>query len=56
MVNGDSGSNAGICADDPMAFPLHMCSGFPAERVEQMIMTSLDDITMITHAIEGGNI
>ena len=37
-----------------MAFPLHMCSGFPIERVEQMIMTSLDDVTMIAHAIEGG--
>ena len=37
-----------------MAFPLHMHSGFPVERVEQTIMTSLDDITMIAHAIEGG--
>ena len=35
----------------PMAFPLHMCSGLPAEKVEQMIVTSLDDNTMITHAI-----
>ena len=31
-----------------------MCSGLPAEKVEQMIMMSLDDITMITHAIWGG--
>ena len=29
-------------------------SGFPIERVEQMTVTSLDDITMIAHAIEGG--
>ena len=38
----------------PMAFPLCMCSGFPVERVEQMIVTSLDDVTMIAHAIWGG--
>ena len=37
-----------------MVFPLHMYSGFPTERVEQMIMTSLDDVTMITCAIERG--
>ena len=37
-----------------MAFPLCMCSGFPMERVEQMIVMSLDDVTMITHVIEGG--
>ena len=37
-----------------MASPLHMHSGFPAEKVEQMIMMSLDDITVITHAIGGG--
>ena len=38
----------------PMAFPLHMCSGLPMEKVEQTIMTSLDDVTMIAHAIWGG--
>ena len=37
-----------------MAFPLHMLSGLPAEKVEQMIMTSLDDVSMITHVIWGG--
>ena len=37
-----------------MAFPLHMCSGFPMEKVEQMIMISLDDVTMIACAIRGG--
>ena len=37
-----------------MAFPLCMHSGFPMERVEQMIMTSLDDVTMIACAILGG--
>ena len=31
-----------------------MHSGFHMERVEQTIMTSLDDITMIAHAIWGG--
>ena len=30
----------------PVEFPLHMCSGFPMEKV--------DDVTMITHAIWGG--
>ena len=37
-----------------MAFPLHKHSGFPMEKVEQMIMMSLGDVTMITHAIGGG--
>ena len=37
-----------------MAFPLCMHSGLPMEKIEQMIMMSLDDITMITHAIWGG--
>ena len=37
-----------------MAFPLHMHSGLPTEKVDQMIMMSLDDITVITHAIWGG--
>ena len=37
-----------------MAFPLHMHSGFPVEKVEQMIMMSLDDITVIARAIWGG--
>ena len=36
-----------------MVFPLHMHSGLPTEKVEQMIMTSLDDITLITCAIWG---
>ena len=38
----------------PMAFPLHMPSGLPTEKTEQMIMTLLDDVTMIAHAIWGG--
>ena len=37
-----------------MAFPLCMHSGFPTERVEQMIVMSLDDVTMIAHAIWRG--
>ena len=36
-----------------MAFPLHMCSGFPTEKVQQTIMMSLDDVTVIAHAIWG---
>ena len=37
-----------------MAFPLSMQSGFPVEKVEQIIVMSLGDITMIAHAIGGG--
>ena len=37
-----------------MAFPLHMCSGLPMEKVEQTIVMSLHDVTMIAHAIWGG--
>ena len=37
-----------------MASPLHMHSGFPTEKVEQTIMMSLDDVTVITHTIGGG--
>ena len=33
---------------------LYMCSCFPTEKVEQMIMMSLDDITVITCAIGAG--
>ena len=36
-----------------MAFPLCMSSCLPTEKVKQMIMTSLDDIRMIAHAIGG---
>ena len=38
-----------------MAVLLCMCSGFPAKMVEQTIVTSLNDIMRISHAIEGGN-
>ena len=38
-----------------MAVLLHMCSGFPAKMVEQMIVTSLNDVTRISRAIEEGN-
>ena len=37
-------------------FPLHMHSGFPTEKVEQMIMTSFYDVAMISHAIGEGTI
>ena len=30
--------------------PMHMCSGFPAGRLEQMIMTSLYDVMKISCA------
>ena len=37
-----------------MGFPLHMCSGFPTEILEQMIMTSLYDVMRAFHVILGG--
>ena len=38
-----------------IAVLLHMHSGFPAERLEQMIMTSYNDVMRVSHAIVGGN-
>ena len=38
-----------------MVILLHMHSGFPAKIMEQTIVTSLNDITMFSHASEGGN-
>ena len=38
-----------------MAVPLHMHSGFPAKRLEQMIVTSLYDVTRVSCATVGGN-
>ena len=38
-----------------MAVLLHMCSGFPTEMLEQMIMTSFYDVTRFSRATEGGN-
>ena len=38
-----------------MAVLLHMCSGFPAKRLEQMILTSLYDVMRVSHATVGGN-
>ena len=37
-----------------MAFPLCMHSGFSVEKVEQVIVMSLSDVTVITCAIGGG--
>ena len=37
------------------AVPLHMHSGFPAERLVQTIVMSLYDITRVSHATVGGN-
>ena len=34
---------------------LCMCSGFPAKMVEQTFVTSLNDVTSISHALKGGN-
>ena len=37
-----------------MASPLCMHSGFPTQKVEQTIVMSLDDVTVIASAIGGG--
>ena len=37
-----------------MAVLLHMCSGFPTKFMEQMIVTSLDDVTGFSHVRERG--
>ena len=51
---GSSVDVSGMCRQT-MAVPMHMCSGFPTGRSEQMIMTSFFDVTRISHAVEGGN-
>ena len=38
-----------------MVVLLHMCSGFPTEILEQMIVTSLYDVMRVSHATVGGN-
>ena len=38
-----------------MAVLLYMHSGFPAKMVEQMFVTSLNDIMRISCLLEGGN-
>ena len=38
-----------------MAVLLHMCSGFPTERLEQMIVMSLYYVMRVSHATVGGN-
>ena len=34
---------------------MHMHSGFPTGNLEQMIVTSWNEVTRISHAIEEGN-
>ena len=53
IVTGDSSGDAGRCADE-LWHLLCTCSGFPTEKVEQTILTSLDDVTVIPCAIGGG--
>ena len=38
-----------------MVVLLCMCSGFPTKMVEQTFVMSLNDITRVSHALEGGN-
>ena len=38
-----------------MVVLLHMHSGFPTKMVEQMFVTSLNNVMSISHALEGGN-
>ena len=39
-----------------MVILLHICSAFPAEKGEQMVVTSSNDVTMITQAVREGSI
>ena len=39
-----------------MVVPMCMCNGYPARKMEQMIMTSLCDIMKISHARKGREI
>ena len=50
-----SGMDAGVCTDKHWQFQCKCAVVFPAERSEQIIMTSLCDVTRISHAIGGGN-
>ena len=52
VIFGIFGMDAGRCADKLWQFCMH--SGFPTERLEQMILTSLYDITRVSHATVGG--
>ena len=38
-----------------MVVLLCMHSGFPTKMVEQMFVTSLNDVTRVSHALEAGN-
>ena len=49
VVIGDSGGNAGRCANYGIS-SVH-AQRFSHGKVEQMIMTSLHDVTVIAHAI-----
>ena len=42
-----------VCGQTMVVSPC-MCSGFPTKLIEQMIMTSLYDVTRFSHVIEGG--
>ena len=50
------GSDAGKCADKLWHFLCAFAVVFPTEKVEQMIMMSFYDVTMISHAIGEGTI
>ena len=55
IIFGIFGMDTSRYADETMAVLLCMCSGFPTEMLEQMIVTSLYDVTTFSHDTEGGN-
>ena len=55
VIFGIFGMDASRCTDELWQF-FHACTVvFPAKIMEQMIVTSLYDVTRFSHATEGGN-
>ena len=55
VMFGIFGVDAGRCANEAMAVLLHICCGFPAKIMEQMIVTSLYDVMRFSCAKREGN-
>ena len=55
IIFGIFGMDAGWMQGQIMAVFLCMHSGFPTKIMEQMIMTSLYDVTRFSHVTEGWN-
>ena len=55
IIFGIFGVNTGRCADELWWFHCVCTVVFPAKRLEQMIVTSLYDVTRVSRAPVGGN-